>query len=203
MHYEGEFLEQQKKVCFFGDSQTRNNVYWMVSGCSALKKVEIQRCAGTIKYFPTRYGQDFLSLQRVWQNETRCPFVFINFGQWDLGWPGENMTAYEDYQEQVQRSLETYVRIRGNFSLVWMTTNPHPIPRRCKKEWRFLNHIEEYNRRALVVSRNLGVSVWDTYSILKHVYDRDYDGAHYRYPDAVMPSFMRLLAAKTTLLSRT
>ena len=82
---------------------------------------------------------------------------------------------------------------------MWETTNPYPLPKRCGKEWRFLSNIEEYNGRARSVAERFGVAVWDTYSVLKHVFDRNYDQTgHYRFPEALWPSLVDSLLAKET-----
>jgi hypothetical protein len=132
---------------------------------------------------------------QVWSNKTRCPLVLVNFGQWDLGWPSGFMTRYRDYLKDVDRVMHSYLAVREPHSLIWATINPHPLPRRCAKEWRFLDLIERFNKGATVTAMAWNVSVWDTYSVLKHVFDLTYDGSHghYRFPDAVRASLLRLL----------
>jgi hypothetical protein len=186
------------KVCFFGDSQTRNNAFWLFPDCSGLKTMwdSCPRC----KYHQMSYGQDFLNRQSIWGDATLCPVVILNFGQWDLSWVMPYMTKFEDYENEVARVLKAYLQVRHPSSLVWATLNPMGLPERCAHEWRFLNNIEEYNARALPLAKQFNVSIWDTYSALKHVYDRSYDGWHYRLPEAVRPSLLEVLLEKEILL---
>ena len=141
---------------------------------------------------------------QVWGNKTRCPLVIVNFGQWDLGYPNGFMTPFRDYVKDVHRVLQSYLAVREPNSLIWATINPHPLPRRCAKEWRFLDLIERFNEGATAAAKASNVSVWDTYSVLKHVFDLTYDGisGHYRFPDAVGASLLSLLTERDSALGR-
>ena len=169
---------------------------------------ELRACPSTKSgYFNISYAADFLApaLRGVWGNATRCPLVIVNFGQWDLGWPSGFLTPFREYVKDVNRVLQAYLAVREPESLIWATINPHPLPRRpCTKEWRFLDLIERFNEGATAAAKVSNVSVWDTYSVLKHVFDLPYDGAHghYWFPDAVRASLLRLLTERNGALGR-
>ena len=176
-------------ICFFGDSHMRNNAYWLYPGCTGFKHSYCPVC----RFFFISYARDFLQNQDKWGDAEFCPVVVLNFGHWDLAFWDQ---GYEDYVAAVQSVLEAYLAVRSRESLIWTTMNPRPLQRRCEKEWRFLDVIERFNEgaRAVVAARN--VAVWDTYELLKHVFDLTYDGdhGHYKFPTAVGLSLAVLLS---------
>ena len=202
-----DLSRELRAICSFGDSQMRNNIMSLLQSrfpeCTGSKdSVRADACPSTKSgYFNISYAADFLApaLRGVWGNATRCPLVIVNFGQWDLGWPSGFMTPFREYVKDVNRVLQAYLAVREPESLIWATINPHPLPRRpCTKEWRFLDLIERFNEGATAAAKVSNVSVWDTYSVLKHVFDLPYDGAHghYWFPDAVRASLLRLLTER-------
>ncbi len=189
----GVASQQLNRVCFFGDSQTRNNALWLFPECSALKTMW-DACPQS-KFHQTIYGSMFLAHRPSWSDKKKCPLVVLNFGQWDLSFLQDNMTTYENYEKEVASVFEAYVQVRDPSSLVWATTNPFPSPG-IAKECRFLYNIEEYNVKALNLAKRFKISIWDTFSVLKHVYDRSYDNAHYKFPDALWPSLLDVVRKK-------
>ena len=85
-----------------------------------------------------------------------------------------------------------------------MTLSWHSSQWACTKEWRFLDLIERFDEGATAAAKVSTVSVWDTYSVLKHVFDLTYDGisGHYRFPDAVGASLLSLLTERDSALGR-
>ena len=68
-------------MCFFGDSQMRNNLYWLFPGCEGFK---FSVCAAVDgHFFFIKFAEDFLAagMQEIWADAALCPVVVVNFGQ--------------------------------------------------------------------------------------------------------------------------
>jgi hypothetical protein len=172
----------------------RNNAYWLYPGCTGFKNSDCPAING--RFFWVRYAEDFLEagMKEAWGNTEFCPVVVVNFGQWDLGWPSGYMTRYEEYRKKVDWVLSAFLAVRPRDGLVWVTVNPYPLPQRCAAEWRFLDLIERFNEGARAAAAAYNVTVWDTYDVLKHVFDLTYDGNHYKFPVATGTSLALLLS---------
>jgi hypothetical protein len=78
------------------------------------------------------------------------------------------MTRYDDYIKDVDAVLAAFLSVRGPDSILWATMNPRPLPRRCEKEWRFLDLIERFNEGARDAAKTRDVAVWDTFDVLRY-----------------------------------
>jgi len=183
----------------------RNNAYWLNPGCAGWPTSVCPEIDG--RFFRVRYATEFLEaeMEEVWRDAELCPVVVVNFGQWWFSdWMSSYRTNYDDYCKAVDSVLAAFLALRRNDSLVWATMNPYPLPMQCKTEWRFLDVIESFNEGAQAVAAARNVSVWDTYGLLKHVFDLTYDGSHYKFPAALGTSLALHLSERliwqTTIL---
>jgi hypothetical protein len=183
------------KVCLFGDSQIRNlfnSIGGLLDPLSCFPLLQQKRSRGDCdvdgfqwKWF--RYDSEW----KYDEDLSDCTHVFINFGQWPLGWPS-NPTPwlFDRYKCAVSTTLQHVLLLKGlhpHIRLTWVTTNPHPISSRLltcpPTDWRYPHLIRAYNKIAIDEIQQISngsIHVLDTWSIVFPLFDLSFDSAHYQ-----------------------
>jgi hypothetical protein len=183
------------KVCLFGDSQIRNLLN-SIGGlldplsCFPLLQQIVYRGDCDVDGFQWKgFRYDF---QWEYDEDMReCTHVFLNFGQWPLGWPSQPTPwLFDRYRRAVSTTLQHLIHLKElhpHIKLTWVTTNPHTISGSLltcpPTDWRYPHLIREYNRIAIdAIQRtsNGSIRVLDTWSIIFPLFDLSFDSAHYQ-----------------------
>ena len=183
------------KVCLFGDSQIRNLLN-SIGGlldpmsCFPLLQQIVYRGDCDVDGFQWKgFRYDF---QWAYDEDMReCTHVFLNFGQWPLGWPSQPTPwLFDRYRRAVSATLQHLIHLKElhpHIKLTWVTTNPHTMSGSLltcpPTDWRYPHLIREYNRIAIdEIQRtsNGSIRVLDTWSIIFPLFDLSFDSAHYQ-----------------------
>ena len=180
------------KLCFFGDSQTRE----MMIPTSPWDPGKKHR-AKWFHYSALHFAKDPTAVLQVVAAQN-CDHVLVNFGQW----PGSNRAIDKPwspvrYGKAVKALMAKLthacgaVNSRRRCTVHWMTTNGHPLigsgytagkkEKQLPSDWRGDLRLWAYNRIAREVLKNdfPSVSVIDTWQITWPVEDLAMDSHHY------------------------
>jgi len=188
---------QKKQICFIGDSQMRNNVNALYNCNTRVNQQTHALCATSAWYrnpltWQTGWlGADTTQYATRWRDidtldVSDCARIVVNFGQWDVGFPGGRMTTISEYKHNLEDFVQNYRYIDR---VIWMTTNPFGDDHRGRaahgfgecppQEHRFPHIIQDLNTVAADIMQKARVPTWDTFRVLFQVFDFSFDGAHY------------------------
>lgn len=186
-------------ICFVGDSHMRYlyndialSLFGGVDGNVALNKEA--RNESHFRFYNLHFASDVDGNLRAIQ-ET-CSTLFVNFGQWPLGWPqGRPLTVSEFASdvEQVLAKLKTALasplgsesEVQKLRKMYWLFQEPCPetgVFQCPARDWRSHAWTRAYNKQAARTAEAHAIDVIDVFSAYEAVQELTYDGCHYVSP---------------------
>ena len=192
-------LPDDRRACFFGDSQMRhlfNNFVMAMSGYAAVPVASAEKevmPSDRHSYAVKRWaGFDREEGAVIAIDSMSCTDIVVNMGQWPAGWPEGRPWSFLEYEVGVRSDLEELRALAARLDvlpkrLYWLSTNPHGYMDMNGRsmygpdavEWRWDAVVDGYNGIARAAALASGIKYVDVSGIVKPLADLPYDGAHY------------------------